>query len=477
MSERVLIMSSLLCLLIANSGVAPAFADWGNVDKINQNWKNIDDKLKANEDFWKKKPGVIQTPGAIQTPGTFRDVGEFRKALSEGKVIKAEVAPCHRRFCVGADTLFNFDEASLTPYAEETLRTLAPMIQKLGPHPMRVEGHTDSEGTDQYNQKLSERRAERVKNWLVQNHVIDPSGIQMEGFGESRPKAPNKHPDGSDDPLGRAANRRVEIIVDTCTKLEVATNPPSAAAVATTSDGSAQSATTSAGSGQSDDEGGDANAAGANGGGSSSNGGADMVASASVGQAGNSAPSPLSTVDLSELLPYSNLFSSEEIKSGFNRLRIIKPVGGTQLSITVSAPNDFEEKSLDVTADQLAQDKVMQIPLVALNPKGDSNVRLEVRYIRADSEESPGSFVKSYAQKTGLQVLGRQPGDFNGRQVEDALLRDAPTNKPPTVTRLTASRQGDRIFLVSSTCPEKDYSKWKKIFGLAAVSFSPEPAN
>ncbi|HEY9788721.1 MAG TPA: OmpA family protein, partial [Candidatus Obscuribacterales bacterium] len=133
---------------------------------------------------------------------------------------KTVKVPCSERFLIGADTLFEFDKATLNPKAEETLNVLAPMIQRLGPHPIVVEGHTDAIGTDDYNQQLSERRAERVKNWLLQNHVAEPKALRIVGYGEQRPIAPNTKPDGSDNPVGRAQNRRVVIIVNTCKSID-----------------------------------------------------------------------------------------------------------------------------------------------------------------------------------------------------------------------------------------------------------------
>ena len=75
---------------------------------------------------------------------------------------------------------------------------------------MTIEGHTDAIGSDADNQALSERRAAAVRGAL---EAALGSGYQYTsvGFGETRPVAPNTKPDGSDDPDGRALNRRVEI--------------------------------------------------------------------------------------------------------------------------------------------------------------------------------------------------------------------------------------------------------------------------
>ena len=71
---------------------------------------------------------------------------------------------------------------------------------------MRVEGHTDSIASDDYNQKLSERRAQSVQRWLAANGV--KGAVAARGFGESKPVAAN------DSAAGRQQNRRVEIVIE-----------------------------------------------------------------------------------------------------------------------------------------------------------------------------------------------------------------------------------------------------------------------
>ena len=66
---------------------------------------------------------------------------------------------------------------------------------------------------DTYNLRLSARRAESVKAWLVQQGGIDGKRMTTKGWGEAKPVAPNTHPDGSDNPEGRQRNRRVELTV------------------------------------------------------------------------------------------------------------------------------------------------------------------------------------------------------------------------------------------------------------------------
>ena len=81
---------------------------------------------------------------------------------------------------------------------------------------MVIEGHTDALGPDWYNDKLSEKRAQVVRNWLVERGFLRPEQATVKAFGKRRPVAPNTKADGSDDPEGRKQNRRVEIVVQTC---------------------------------------------------------------------------------------------------------------------------------------------------------------------------------------------------------------------------------------------------------------------
>jgi outer membrane protein OmpA-like peptidoglycan-associated protein len=179
-----------------------------------QDWSNVDE-YKKRGDRWaeeqKKRRYEVQKSGEVETPGDIEQAGTMQVA---GDISVAE-ADCQKRLSVGADTLFEFDKATLTPEAEVTLAELGPMIRVAGNHPVVVEGHTDAVGTDAYNRGLSERRAQAVKRWLVEHGYL-PAAALTKGYGESNPVASNTRPDGSDDPEGRRLNRRVVIAVDTC---------------------------------------------------------------------------------------------------------------------------------------------------------------------------------------------------------------------------------------------------------------------
>ena len=165
-------------------------------------------EIQKPKDNW-QKPGEIQKPrDTWQTPGEI----QVPKGI---QAIRTEETKCTKRFSVGADALFEFDKASLTPDAAETLNALLPLLAKAGKHPASIEGHTDGKGSDAYNQTLSEKRAQTVKDWLVAKGAL-PAATPIQGWGKRRPVAPNAKPDGSDDPAGRQKNRRVEVVLDLC---------------------------------------------------------------------------------------------------------------------------------------------------------------------------------------------------------------------------------------------------------------------
>ena len=107
---------------------------------------------------------------------------------------------------LAADVLFDFDKSILKSEGKNKLDDLATKVKAINLEVVIAIGHTDSIGSDAYNQKLSVRRAESVKAYLVSKGV-EPNRIYTEGKGEKQPVASNKTKDG------RQKNRRVEIEV------------------------------------------------------------------------------------------------------------------------------------------------------------------------------------------------------------------------------------------------------------------------
>jgi outer membrane protein OmpA-like peptidoglycan-associated protein len=116
-------------------------------------------------------------------------------------------APVVKKKIVLRSVHFDFNKSIIRSDAVAVLNEAAETLKAEGGIAVIVEGHTDSVGSDAYNQKLSQRRADAVRQYLVK-HGIPANRITAEGFGESRPVASNDTADG------RAQNRRVELRVD-----------------------------------------------------------------------------------------------------------------------------------------------------------------------------------------------------------------------------------------------------------------------
>jgi outer membrane protein OmpA-like peptidoglycan-associated protein len=105
-----------------------------------------------------------------------------------------------------SDVLFDFNQASLKPGAKEKLAKVSGILLAYPTLHMNVEGHTDSVGSDDYNMKLSQRRADAVRDYLTSNGIGAPN-VQAIGLGKDGPVASN------DTAAGRQQNRRVEMVV------------------------------------------------------------------------------------------------------------------------------------------------------------------------------------------------------------------------------------------------------------------------
>lgn len=171
---------------VTASGVASAQTvdNWRN--PFGNVWKNGTNELCWRDAFWTPATGI---PGCDGVPVAQQ---------------KAKPAPMAAKVVFNADTFFDFDKSVLKPEGRQLLQQVAQQVSTIDLETIIAVGHTDSIGTEQYNQKLSERRAASVKAYLV-SLGIDPNRIYTEGKGELQPIASNKTKEG------RAQNRRVEI--------------------------------------------------------------------------------------------------------------------------------------------------------------------------------------------------------------------------------------------------------------------------
>ena len=121
------------------------------------------------------------------------------------------VESCGTLITLEDGVLFDFGKSDIRPDAAQTLKKLADVLNNAKVPAAHIYGHTDSISDEAFNQQLSEARANAVKNDLAKNGVT--ATMDATGYGESKPVAPNENADGSDNPAGRALNRRVEIFI------------------------------------------------------------------------------------------------------------------------------------------------------------------------------------------------------------------------------------------------------------------------
>jgi len=126
---------------------------------------------------------------------------ELRAALAASEAASIQRTQNVLTATFQSEVMFDFDSATLKPGAYTEIGRIANVLNRYAQTTIRVEGHTDSRGSESYNQDLSTRRAQAVKSALVQRGV-DSRRIQIVGFGESQPISSNE-----------AMNRRVNVVI------------------------------------------------------------------------------------------------------------------------------------------------------------------------------------------------------------------------------------------------------------------------
>jgi OmpA-OmpF porin, OOP family len=165
--------------------------------------QNIDNWRNASGDVWKNASGDCWRD-ANWTPATAAPGCGAPAAAVAPKA--ADPVAAASKVTYAADAFFDFDKAVVKPAGKAKLDDLVSKVKGINLEVIIAVGHTDSIGSDAYNQKLSVRRAEAVKAYLV-SKGIEKNRIYTEGKGEKQPVASNKTKEG------RAKNRRVEIEV------------------------------------------------------------------------------------------------------------------------------------------------------------------------------------------------------------------------------------------------------------------------
>lgn len=170
-------------------------------------WTPADATVEGCDGFIAKEPAVAAAPMEPAQPAMPAAPAEPAKQ-APAAVAPAPVAaaPVSEKVTFATDTFFAFDKAVLQPAGKTKLEDLVSKLQGTDIEVVIATGHTDWTGSDAYNQKLSMRRAEAVKAFLV-SKGLPAERVFAEGKGEKQPVASNKTKDG------RAQNRRVEVEV------------------------------------------------------------------------------------------------------------------------------------------------------------------------------------------------------------------------------------------------------------------------
>ena len=188
---------------LATAAGAQTVDNWknGSGDLV---WKNGTNELCWRDSFWTPATAAAGCDGALVAPAAAPAVVVVVPAV---RPAPAPVAPpAASKVTYAADAFFDFDKYVLKPEGKAKLDDLVGKVKGVNLEVIIAVGHTDWIGTVEYNQKLSERRANAVKAYLV-SKGIEKNRVYTEGKGKKQPVADNKTAEG------RAKNRRVEIEV------------------------------------------------------------------------------------------------------------------------------------------------------------------------------------------------------------------------------------------------------------------------
>ncbi len=192
-----------------------------------------------------------------------------------------------------------------------------------------------------------------------------------------------------------------------------------------------------------------------------------------VSAPGNPIQNQSEAAKVQDLLPSGSLYSPEELHDNFGAQQFT-PFGDRKFYFEILVPKGWESHLSDIDPDQLAQDKESPVTVAEFGPGGGvDDVGIQVSYMRVPEQVGLDRFVADYAQKSNGTVVVQQKAEFKGGAAQDALLKVNAEDLGPMLTRATAFRRGDIVFIVTGGAVEEKYEKNKRLFGAVAANFNP----
>ncbi len=213
MKKQIKLATLIAVVAMAGTAGAQDINNWRNAS--GDVWKNGNNELCWRNSSWTPATAAKGCDGAIveapkvapaPAPAPAPKAAPAPAPKPAAKPAPPPQPPAATKVTYAADTFFDFDKSVLKKDGKAKLDDLVQKVKAINLEVIIAVGHTDSIGTDAYNQKLSVRRAEAVKAYLI-SKGIDKNRIYTEGKGESQPVADNRTKEG------RAKNRRVEVEV------------------------------------------------------------------------------------------------------------------------------------------------------------------------------------------------------------------------------------------------------------------------
>ncbi|WP_333818587.1 OmpA family protein [Ohtaekwangia sp.] len=203
--NRQILPNTKVSLLDAKGDVMQDYTTGNDGKFLFRVYENEDYNLVGESDGYLVKRQTYTMRGKGVDPTTLKDL---ITTITVDTVLVLDKIEINKVFILD-NIYYNFNKSDIRPDAAKELDKLVQLLIDNPEIKIELGSHTDSIDTEDYNLRLSQRRAESAVNYIVQ-HGIAPDRIVAKGYGESKPIARNTNPDGTDNPVGRQRNRRTE---------------------------------------------------------------------------------------------------------------------------------------------------------------------------------------------------------------------------------------------------------------------------